>query len=132
MTNEELFLFKELIKETVRSVIKEEQENSPIKKELKEVKLLLGKIIKEGYLPKNQPNTSQINEDLRSKIREAVGEDFKTVISRTSQNVSSNISINPEQATNMSINGALPNIDAPIPTISKNSLVWKSLKERVS
>jgi hypothetical protein len=31
----------------------------------------------------------------------------------------------------MSTNGALPNIDAPIPFMKKDSIAWKELKNRV-
>lgn len=135
MTKEEFYLLTELIRETVKStvkeVIREQQESSLIKKDLKEVKFLLAKVLKEGYTPQSQPVTTGISSDLRSKIREAVGEDVIPTISRTTRNISSNISVSPEQAASISLNGTLPDIDAPIPAMPKNSPIWRDLKEKV-
>jgi len=133
MTKEEIFLIKELIKETVKSVVKEtireETQAQDVKKDLREVKLLLAKVIKEGYAPVKKEG---IDPDLKSKIREAVGEDFTTVISRTTSNLSSNIRMSPESAANLSVNGTLPDVDAPIPFIDKSSPLWKNLKEKTT
>jgi hypothetical protein len=137
MTKEEIFLIKELIKETVKSVVKEtireEYQSQDVKKDMKEVKLLLAKVLKEGYAPmKKETYGEGVSTDLKSKIREAVGEDFKTVVSRTTSNLSSNIRMSPESAANLSVNGTLPDVDAPIPFIDKSSPLWKNLKEKTT
>ena len=48
MTPNELILFKEMIKEAVRDVVKEELAKHDVKKDLKEVKLLVAGMIKEN------------------------------------------------------------------------------------
>lgn len=126
MTQDQLILFKELIKEAVKSAVKDavkEELESSFKKDLKEVKLLVAKIIKESRTPQQQPvyNTP---EDFKTKLREAVGSEFsrKPAIPQMTSEV----------AMNMSVNGSLPDIDAPIPFIKKDSVVWKEMKERIS
>lgn len=129
MTQDQLILFKELIKEAVKSAVKdavkEELENS-FKKDLKEVKILVAKMIKESKNIQPQSNSMVYNtpEDFKTKLREAVGSDFvkKSAIPQMSS----------ETAMNMSVNGSLPDIDAPIPFIKKDSVVWKEMKERIS
>lgn len=130
MTKDELFLIKELIKESVRAVIKEEIE-SINKKDFKQVKLLLTKLIKESMnnnagevitegtmVRKNKPAFSR--EELRDKV--IGGEQFQR---RPALNISQ------EQAQNISVNGTLPDIDAPIPYIDKSSIMWKAMKEKI-
>jgi hypothetical protein len=135
MTKEELYLVKELIREVVKSTVKEvlleEQKSSNVKKDLKEVKLLLAKVIKEGMVPKNNVENKENLIELRQKLRESVGEDFDTIINRTSYNVSPKLAISSEKAVEIAVNGTLPDFDAPIPNISKDSPIWKELKERV-
>ena len=129
MTQDELILFKELIKEAVKSAVKEavkEQMETSLKKDLKEVKLLIAKSIKEGRVISNQQTITQSPDDFRSKLREAVGSDFQAVarpahIPRISE----------EAAMQMSTNGTLPDIDAPIPFIKKDSIAWKEMKNRL-
>ena len=128
MTQDELILFKELMKEAVKSAvkeaIKEEMENS-FKKDLKEVKMLIAKSIKEGRAAGPQ-QVLQSTSEFKTRLREAVGADFVAApamsqIPRMSE----------EAAMQMSTNGALPNIDAPIPFMKKDSIAWKELKNRV-
>lgn len=124
MTKEELYLFKELIKETVKSVVKETlKEELKSNKDLREVKLLLAKTLKEGV---SRPANITIDESTRHKIRESVGADFKLPERKPI------MSMSPEQAMNISQNGTLPDFDAPIPSINKSSVIWKDLKEKVS
>ena len=128
MTQDELILFKELMKEAVKSAvkeaIKEEMENS-FKKDLKEVKMLIAKSIKENRSVGPQ-QVLQSPSEFKTRLREAVGADFGAApaasqIPRMSE----------EAAMQMSTNGALPNIDAPIPFMKKDSIAWKELKNRV-
>ena len=137
MTKEDILLIKELIKESVRTVIKEELANVN-KKDLKEVKLLLAKIIKEGLSSNTagkvvmQEYKGTTDPEFKRKLREAVAGDFDRVIQADSRSVKMPIpAISAEQAANISMNGTLPDIDAPIPFIDKNSATWKSLKEKV-
>jgi hypothetical protein len=127
MTKEEIYLIKELIKETVKSVVKDTlKEELSKNKDLREVKFLLAKTIKEGFSP--TPTSALSNQDLSSikeKLREAVGADFQKPAKRPVLSMSS------EQAANISMNGTLPDFDAPIPTIRKDSVVWKDLKEKI-
>lgn len=124
MTKEELYLFKELIKEAVKSVVKETlREELKSNKDLREVKLLLAKTLKEGA---SRPLNTTIDESTRQKIRESVGADFQLPARKPI------MSMSPEQAMNVSQNGTLPDFDAPIPVIDKSSVIWKDLKEKVS
>jgi hypothetical protein len=133
MTQEQLILFKELIKETVKSAVRDvvkEEMSITIKKDLREVKQLLAKSIKEGrennskvqYIEK-QP---VITDDFRTKLREAVGSDF-----RPAKSTPIMPSISQEAGLQMSSNGTLPDIDAPIPFIDKSSIMWKDMKEKI-
>lgn len=124
MTKEELYLFKELIKESVKSIVKETiREELKSNKDLREVKLLLAKTLKEGL---SRPFNTTIDESTRQKIRESVGADFQLPARKPI------MSMSPEQAMNVSQNGTLPDFDAPIPAIDKSSVIWKDLKEKVS
>jgi hypothetical protein len=127
MTRDELILFKELIKEAVKSAVREavkEEVDNGIRKELKEVKLLVAKSIKEGRLVQSQ-QTSQNPEEFRTRLREAIGSDYSP---RTASPIPK---ISEEAAMQISTNGTLPDIDAPIPFIKKDSIAWKELKNRV-
>jgi hypothetical protein len=135
MNKDELILIKELIREVVRSTVKEvlqeEQKNSKVNKDLREVKFLLAKVIKEGYVPKSiEINLGNISE-LRQKLRESIGEEFSTVINKTTSNVTPKLSISPERAVEISVNGSLPDFDAPIPNMPKNSPIWEEMKKRI-
>lgn len=139
MTTEEIILMKELIKEAVGSIIKEsikEAMETSMKKDLKEVKLLLAKVIKEGYSQPKQMTESVDTagrEARKQAMREAIGEDFRTMIHATTDRVNVPIPrMSEEQAMNASINGTLPDFDAPIPFINKNSVIYKDMKERVN
>lgn len=127
MTQDQLILFKELIKEAVRSAVKEavkEELEASFKKDLKEVKTLIAKSIKESR--ENRPNTAISTgnpEDFRTRLREAVGSDF---VKQSPLPIMSS-----EKAMEMSVNGSLPNIDAPIPFIKKDSIAWKEFKEKI-
>lgn len=128
MTQDELILFKELMKEAVKSAvkeaIKEEMENS-FKKDLKEVKMLIAKSIKEGRsIPAPLASTSP--DEFKTRIREAVGSDFQK-----QRPIPQMPRLSEEAAMQMSTNGSLPDIDAPIPFIKKDSVAWKELKNRV-
>lgn len=140
MTQDQLILFKELIKETVKSavkdVIKEELETT-FKKDLKEVKQLLAKSIREAREMNEQPRQQQSYqnpEDFKTKLREAVGSDFgkrpgASYTSVAQQPVMPKIS--EEAGMAMSMNGSLPDVDAPIPFINKSSIMWKDMKETI-
>lgn len=134
MTKDELILIKELIKESVRAVIREEIE-SINKKDFKQVKLLLTKIIKEsanngGNYPIMENKSSGISkEELRKMVS---GGDWPTKGARLNENRSMPaLNISQEQATNISVNGTLPDIDAPIPFIDKSSMAWKAMEEKI-
>jgi hypothetical protein len=137
MTKEEIYLIKALIETTVRSVVKEvlnEQynNNNGITKDIKQVKSLLVKVIKEGYTPKTQNNYTEKQGSLRDSIREAIGADFDSLKGeRNPKQPPPMMAISEERGMEMSINGSLPNIDAPIPYIPKNSIIWKELKDKV-
>ena len=138
MTQDELILFKELMKETIRSTVKEtiqEELSAMLKKDLKEVKMLLVKSIKEstdiresGYQPQYGPVDKA---DMKQRIREAVGGDeFRDII--TSKKPLPIPRMSEEQAVNMSMNGTLPDFDAPIPMIKKDGIAWKELQQRIN
>ena len=140
MTQDQLILFKELIKETVKSAVKDvikEELESTFKKDLREVKQLLAKSIKEAREMNEQPRQQQSYqnpEDFKTKLREAVGSDFSRrpatpYTSATQQPAMPQIS--EEAGMAMSINGSLPNVDAPIPFINKSSIMWKDMKEKI-
>jgi hypothetical protein len=140
MTQDQLILFKELIKEVVntavKSAVKEELEAS-FKKDLKEVKQLLAKSIKEAREMNEQPRQQQSYqnpEDFKTKLREAVGSDFSkrpaTPYTSTPQQTAMP-QISEEAGMAMSMNGSLPNVDAPIPFINKSSIMWKDMKEKI-
>jgi hypothetical protein len=129
MTQDELILFKELIKEAVKYAVKEavkEQMETSVKKELKEVKLLLAKSIKEGRTISVQQTPVQTPDEFKSRLREAIGGDFQPA-PRAPQMPR----LSEEAAMQISTNGSLPDIDAPIPFIKKDSVAWKELKNRV-
>ncbi len=140
MTKDDIILIKELIKEAVGSIVKEavkEAVETSMKKDLKEVKLLLATVIKEGRSNPSammeQSMSPEEKEQLRQRLRESIGEDFRTVIHATSNRVAPTIPMmSPEAAQNLSINGSLPDFDAPIPMINKNSIVYKEMKEKVN
>jgi len=131
MTREEIILFKELIKEVVNSSVKDvirEELKEVLKKDMREVKLLLAKSIKEnsanrGY---SQPMAAGDGE-LRKKMREAVGSDFTPAPSKAPA-----FRISEEQGVEISTNGTLPDFDAPIPFMSKDSSMWKDMSDRIS
>jgi hypothetical protein len=138
MTQDELILFKELMKETIRSTVKEtiqEELSAMLKKDLKEVKMLLVKSIKEstsnresGYQPQYGPVDKA---DMKQRIREAVGGDeFRDIVA--SKRPLPIPRMSEEQAVNMSMNGTLPDFDAPIPMIKKDGIAWKELQQRIS
>lgn len=140
MTQDQLILFKELIKEAVKSAVKDavkEELESSFKKDLKEVKQLLAKSIKEAREMNVQPRPQQAYqnpEDFKTKLREAVGSDFNrrpssAYTSQAQQPVMPQIS--EEAGMNMSINGSLPNVDAPIPFMNKGSMAWKEMKQKL-
>lgn len=141
MTQEELILFKELIKEAVRSAVKDavkEELEASFKKDLKEVKVLLAKSIKESMAIREQaPQSYQqqvagpLPDDMRRKLREAVGGDFTQPSYTPIRSNPVMPQLSSETAMNMSVNGSLPDIDAPIPFIKKDSIVWKEMKERI-
>ncbi len=134
MTQEELILFKELVKEAVRSAVKEavrEELNESLKKDLKEVKLLVAKSIKESRMATTQQPQAQSQlitdpTEFKNKLREAVGSDFNMRPTHPQMPKMSE-----EAAMNMSINGALPDFDAPIPFINKDSIAWREMKEKL-
>lgn len=138
MTQDELILFKELLKETIRATVKEviqEELASVIKKDLKEVKLLLAKSIKESAAIREsgyQVPVGQIDKsEMKQRIREAVaGDELREMM--TAKKRSPIPMMSEEQAVNMSINGQLPDFDAPIPVIKKDSIAWKELQQRIS
>lgn len=140
MTQDQLILFKELIKEVVntavKAAVKEELETS-FKKDLKEVKQLLAKSIKEAREANSQPRSQQSYqnpEDFKTKLREAVGSDFsrRPATSYTSQVQQPMMpQISQEAGMAMSVDGTLPNVDAPIPFINKGSLAWKEMREKL-
>jgi hypothetical protein len=127
MTQDELILFKELMKEAVKSAVKEaikEEMETSFKKDLKEVKMLLAKSIKEGRAVSTQ-QVIQTPDEFKNKLREAVGADFQR------QRPVQMPRMSEEAAMQMSTNGSLPDIDAPIPFIKKDSIAWKELKNRI-
>jgi hypothetical protein len=140
MTQDELMLFKELVKEAVKSAVKDavrEELESSFKKDLKEVKQLLAKSIKESREMAAQPTSQQSYqnpEDFKTKLREAVGSDFSrrpaTSYTSTPQQPAMP-QISEEAGMAMSMNGSLPNVDAPIPFINKSSIMWKDMKEKI-
>lgn len=136
MTQDELILFKELLKETIRATVKEtiqEELSAVIKKDLKEVKLLLVKSIKESAAIREsgyQQPVSHDKSDMKQRIREAVGGDeFRDMM--TTKKRSPIPMMSGEQAANISMNGTLPDFDAPIPMIKKDGIAWKELQERI-
>jgi hypothetical protein len=137
MTQDELMLFKELLKETIRSTVKEtiqEELSAVIKKDLKEVKMLLAKSIKESVAIRengNQPQYSPVDKDeMRQRIREAVGGgDYRDSMMTNKRSPLPMMSS--DQAANISMNGTLPDFDAPIPMIKKDGIAWKELQERI-
>jgi hypothetical protein len=139
MTQDQLVLFKELIKEVVKSAVKDaikEELETSFKKDLKEVKQLLAKSIKEARIaaPTTQQNTPyQNSEQFKAKLREAVGSDFNMKQSPVPGIMGQpNMPMMSEDAAmNMSINGTLPNVDAPIPFINKSSLAWKEMSSKL-
>lgn len=137
MTQDELILFKELLKETIRATVKEtiqEELSNVIKKDLKEVKMLLAKSIKESAATRESGYKTQSGpvdlSDMKQRIREAVGGDeFRDIM--TTKKRSPIPMMSEEQAVNMSMNGQLPDFDAPIPMIKKDGIAWKELQERI-
>lgn len=136
MTKEEIYLIKALIETTVRSVVKEvlneQYGNNDINRDIKQVKVLLAKVIKEGYAPKTKNDNTEKQGSLRDSIREAIGADFNGIKAEYNKQSAPKIAISEETAMQMSVNGSLPDIDAPIPYISKTSVIWKELKDKVS
>ena len=139
MTQDQLVLFKELIKEVVKSAvkdaIKEEMETS-FKKDLREVKQLVAKSIKEARTASAAPQQSSVyqnTEDFKSRLREAVGSDFNMKQSPIPGIKGQPIMpmMSEDTAMNMSVNGTLPDIDAPIPFINKSSLAWKEMSSKL-
>ena len=137
MTQDELILFKELMKETIRSTVKEtiqEELSAMIKKDLKEVKMLLAKSIKESAAIREggyQPQYGAVDKsEIKQRIREAVGgDDFRDMM--TSKKKIPIPMMSEDQAMNLSTNGTLPDFDAPIPMIKKDGIAWKELQERI-
>jgi hypothetical protein len=136
MKQEELLLFNELIKETVRATVKEiikEELSDNLRKDIRDVKLLLAKSIKESVaLRESGGNNYQPidRSELKNKIREAVaGDEFRDLM--TTKKRSPIPMMSQETAVNVSLNGTLPDFDAPIPFIKKDSIAWKEMQEKL-
>lgn len=134
MTQEELMLFKELLRETVRSTVKEviKEELAPfLKKDLKEVKLLLAKSIKESMAIKESgytPQRTTLSGEDRARLRESVeNDDLREMMTMRKKMPM----MSSDQAMQISLNGTLPDIDAPIPIMKKDSIAWRELQERI-
>jgi len=147
MTKDDIILIKELIKESVRSVIREEIEATN-RKDFKDVKLLLAKIIKENaaykdstivesrhnsYRQMGERPAAEDNFKKRERLKSMFGKDNSDMINESMRFPIAPIpNISQEHATNISLNGTLPDIDAPIPFIDKNSIAWKAMQEKIS
>jgi len=134
MTKEELMLFKELLRETVRSTVKEviKEELAPfLRKDLKEVKLLLAKSIKESMAIKESgyaPQRTTLSGEDRASLRESVeNDDLREMMTMRKKMPM----MSSDQAMQISLNGTLPDIDAPIPIMKKDSIAWRELQERI-
>lgn len=144
MDNKELFLIKELIKESVGSIVREtirEELSKIINKDLKEVKLLLAKSIKENRSFRNNDNIIVENREsskskgkpkLDPEIIRRIKEHDESAFYNESYNVKPPVPrFSQETAANLSINGSLPDFDAPIPMINKGSVIWNELNEKI-
>ena len=127
MKPEDIILIKELIKEAVENAI----EKSGIKKDLKEAKALSAGVLKhlrENTSPIVETHTPEVSKEIKDKIRKAViSEDFQQRPSKAPMPL-----ISAERAIEISTNGTLPDIDAPIPFIDKKNPIWMAMKERIS
>jgi len=136
MTSQELSLFKELIKEIVQTQVKESlKEVLPglLKKDLREIKLLLAKVITEGLSP-TQSDTF-INKAEKRVIKEqAPSVDFNAIRkSRVNEHDSSTYThkavVRPIGTVDP-LNGTLPeNLDVPF-DIDMSSDIYKAILER--
>jgi hypothetical protein len=138
MTQEELILFKELLRETVRSTVKDtiqEELSDMLKKDFKDVKMLLAKSIKESVALREsaaqRPAYQEYDKsEMKQRIREAVGGDeFREMITTKRSPIPM---MSQEAATNLSLNGTLPDFDAPIPNIKRDGVAWKEMQERIN
>lgn len=135
MTSQELTMFKELIKEIVQTQVKESlKEVLPglLKKDLREIKLLLAKVITEGLSPV-QPDTF-INKAEKRVIKEqAPSVDINAIRnSRVNEHVSSTYTHKAEVRPIGSVdplNGILPDIDVPF-NIDMTSDIFKDIQDR--
>jgi rRNA-processing protein FCF1 len=135
MTKQEIIILNELIKQTVKNTVKEtikeelETLNKNNKKDLREVKLLLAKIIKEGvgsapvtvstFLEMaeqlQQPKEKRSLNNFQSSLEEALVQKGKQ-INGGFQYIpkKENLNVAPISGDAM-LNAALPSFDAPIP-----------------
>lgn len=137
MTKTELLLLEKIIENAVSKAVNEALEKS-VKKDLKEIKLLTAKIIKEGMVSAaagtEKPLFNPIKKtpvSLNSALNES--SEYKT-ISRTSQDVAPQPMYNAKLPSSMADHYAnsdtIPeNIDAPI-FINPNSLIMQEIRDK--
>lgn len=145
MTKQEIIIFNELIKQTVKSVVKEtikeelETINKSNKKDLREVKLLLAKVIKEG-IGGGVEMTSKSNflemaemmqgqpQSKHKRNMNAFQTTLDEALAQKGRNMPGGFQYVPKQTSlptvavsgDAMLSGAIPEFDAPIPAFSSD------------
>lgn len=138
MTNTEILLLEKLIDSTVKKVLSEALD-SYFKKELKDIKLLAARILKESrerivtdssnFLKENGTDTIKTISKTTSDVS-PFGYN-KTVVKKTNNPVIQNeiVKIPATMANHYDTNGSLPDVDAPI-FFDPNSNAMLAFKEK--
>lgn len=127
MTKNEILLLNELIQMNVKSAIR--------KVVREEFDRMYNKMLEEGF-SNNKPkeNLFEFSQGISPTPRKTQANLPKTISHMTTSNVQATPvmpSITAQEGLSISANGTLPNIDAPIPYIKKDSSIWKDLKDKI-
>jgi hypothetical protein len=128
MTKTELVFLEKIIENAVTKAVNEALEKG-VKKEIREIKLLTAKIIKEGLMTGNQKQ-SVFQPISKTAVRLSESSDMKT-ISRTTEDIKTMPVLPASMAAHYEKTMDLPDIDAPI-FFDPNSNIFKEVKEKYS
>lgn len=130
MTKTELLLLEKIIENAVQKAVNEALEKSSVNKDIKQLKLLTGKIIKEGLVAKPEESQSTFKQITKRPVNLKESSDF-TTISKTTEDIHVMPVLPATMAARYEQSMELPDIDAPI-FFDPNSNIMKELKEKYS
>lgn len=127
MTKNEILLLNELVQLNVKSAIR--------KVVREELDRMYQKMLEEGFSAnKSKETLFEFAQGSSTKTRTVPTDLPKTIALRTTSDVQASPIMPPisaEQGLSISTNGSLPDVDAPIPFIKRDSAIWKDLKDKI-